>query len=110
MRTATFVLCASLLTLVGCASTAKSPDEPTAAERRDAPGVTLVVKGMSCPLCAQNVDKQLMALRGVASAEIDLGEGRIDVWFDAVGDPPTEAQLRQAIVDSGYTLAEIREK
>ena len=112
MRTASFVLTASLLTLVGCASTPAASDEPAAAtaERADAPGVTLVVRGMSCPLCAQNVDKQLMAIRGVSGAEIDLGSGEIDVTFDGFGEAPTEAQLRQAIVDSGYTLESIQSK
>ena len=108
MRASFFVLSVSLLSLVGCASTPTTTSEPAAAGDVDAPGVTLVVKGMSCPLCAQNVDKQLMAIRGVSGAEIDLGSGEIDVTFDGFGVAPTEAQLRQAIVDSGYTLESIQ--
>ncbi len=105
------LLAGGALALAGCAST---PSAPAATESAvyasDAEGVTLVVKGMSCPLCATNVDKQLMALPGVQSADVDLGTGEIAVRFGGFDAPPSESQLRQAIVDSGYTLESIRAK
>ncbi len=105
------LLAGGAIALTGCASTpSASSTTETAAYASDAEGVTLVVKGMSCPLCATNVDKQLLALPGVMSADVDLSTGEIAVGFRPFGTPPSESQLRQAIVDSGYTLESIRER
>ncbi len=107
------VFWACALALGGCASTTVSerPEtRPETAARAPAgsSGATLVVKGMSCPNCATNVDKQLLALRGVSSAEVNLGTGEVVVGFSAFEEAPSDAALRGAIVDSGYTLGSIR--
>ncbi len=97
------------LAAAGCSSTPNSTDtsiqddEPIAAQ-----SATLIVQGMSCPLCATNVDKQLLAIRGVHSAVVDLGTGEVNVEFSNLVAHPTREQLEQAIIDSGYTLAEIK--
>ena len=102
-----FVLLA--LAVAGCSSTPTPVSTPTQTnEPIAAQSATLIVQGMSCPLCATNVDKQLLAIRGVHSAVVDLGTGEVNVEFSNLVEHPTREQLEQAIVDSGYTLAEIK--
>jgi len=106
------------LALLGaCASTqshtagarAEAPAENSSElEPITAESATLVVKGLSCPLCATNVDKQLLAVRGVSDVRVDLGSGEVTLAFSPIEQRPSRAELRRAIVDSGYTLVEIR--
>lgn len=77
-------------------------DDPIDTER-----VTLVVYGMSCPLCATNVDKQLLAVNGVSDVNVDLSSGKIDVAL-AAKPRPTTRQLAGAIERSGFTLMDIK--
>ncbi len=67
---------------------------------------TLWVSGMSCPLCANNIDKQLMQVKGVSSVSVDLGSGRVVV--QTPGDTkPSRKELARAIRQSGFTLTRI---
>jgi len=77
-------------------------DDPINADR-----VTLVVYGMSCPLCATNVDKQLLAVDGVKHVDVNLNSGQIDVSL-ASAPKPTTRQLAGAIMKSGFTLMDIK--
>ena len=67
--------------------------------------VTLVVHGMGCPLCANNVDKQLLKIAGVRKVDVNLGSGSVKVQY--AGNAPTKAQLAKAVADSGYTLVKV---
>ena len=97
------------LTLASCSSqqapeTAKSPtitDQPVTP-----PTATLVVHGLSCPQCASNVDKQLLAVRGVQQVNVNLGTGQVVVLVNK-DQPPTGTQLADAVKKSGYTLVRI---
>lgn len=66
----------------------------------------MFVKGMSCPLCATNIDKQLMHVRGVEHVSVNLGTGEVQVRL-APGNPPTREELAAAIERSGFTLDRI---
>lgn len=94
--------------LFGCAAggTANPHADPHASstEAITSPTATLVVHGMSCPLCANNVDAQLLDIQGVRSVEVDMGTGQVKVAFEP-GATVTEAQLARAIDRSGFTLA-----
>lgn len=70
--------------------------------------VTLVVHGMSCPLCANNVDKTLVDIAGVESATVNLDTGRVIV---ATPGPtkPTRSNLANAVQASGFTLIRLEE-
>ena len=57
---------------------------------------------MSCPFCVYNVEKKLRALDGVSSAEVDLEQGRARVEMRPGGGADRQ-QLRQAIIDAGFT-------
>lgn len=99
----------SIALLSGCAGTSK----PGPAAMADAAvpingsSATLVVHGMSCPLCANNVDKQLLTVPGVMSVNVDMGSGEVKVAF-APKARVTKAQLAKAIDSSGFTLVEVR--
>ncbi|GAB4515266.1 MAG: hypothetical protein Tsb0013_19770 [Phycisphaerales bacterium] len=102
------VLAAALLT--GCASTSSTSSAssktyditPIAADN-----VTMRVNGMSCPKCANNIERQLTSLAGVESVDIDLGSGIVGVGFTKGAAHPSAAQLAQAIDNTGFTLVSI---
>lgn len=114
----------ALAALAGCATTQSADQPPAASEDAvvhvatdadraylaskspiDAERVTLAVNGLSCPLCATNVDKQLQGLRGVNSAAIDFANGQIDL--NLVDPKPSPAMLAHAIDRAGFTLVKI---
>ncbi len=120
-RTIAFVLVTcSLVSLTGCASTPEraTPDSTTSgapsgdttydlASKTSIPAdrVTLHVNGLSCPLCASNVDRQIGALPGVTSAEVNFERGTIEL---ALAEPrPSPFALERAIHRAGFTLVGI---
>lgn len=100
----------SLLALTGCGSTQAVNANP-GATAADAPiaasSATLIVHGMSCPLCASNVDQQLMEIPGVTGALVDMGSGEVKVAF-AKDARVTRKQIEDAVYKSGFTLTEVR--
>lgn len=67
--------------------------------------VTLLVNGLSCPLCASNVDKQLGAVPGVSDVSVDFAAGTIGL---SLSDPrPSPMTLARAIDRAGFTLVRI---
>ena len=96
---------------VGCATNGSAQSEAAVeAEgmdgRIESESVTMVVRGMSCPKCADNIDLQLRSVRGVRDVAIDLGAGEVKVAVDPMV-PPTRSQLAQAIRRSGFSLVSI---
>lgn len=69
--------------------------------------VELVVFGLSCPLCASNLESQFRRIPGVAGQRMDLDSGVIHVQVRQGGFVPV-ASLRRAVSDAGFTLQEIR--
>ena len=64
---------------------------------------TIKVGGMSCGGCVKSVTGVLMALDGVAKAEVSLEQARAMIEYDAAKLSP--AQLVQAIEDAGFDAA-----
>ncbi len=94
----------------GCASTvaedttvleARVSDEPIAEAE-----VLLTVFGMSCPLCANNVDNTLLAIPGVEDVALDMGTGIAVVRLDG-RTPVSRRQLAAAVDRSGFSLVRI---
>jgi copper chaperone CopZ len=88
----------------GTQVSAKSPtvsDQPLTTST-----ATLIVHGLSCPQCASNVDKQLLAVKGVQQVHVNLGNGQVVLLLDK-NQPPTGTQLASAVKKSGYTLVRI---
>jgi copper chaperone len=106
------VVCAvgmAVMLASGCATT--DANRTTSAAFTDTEPIetstaSLVVHGMGCPLCANNVDKQLLAVAGVTDVAIDLGSGVVTVQLADAGRP-SKAQLARAVRESGFTLVEI---
>jgi len=71
-----------------------------------AASATMWVKGLSCPLCANNIDKQLKRVPGVDSVRVDLGDGKVKVKLADAGRP-TRRDLAKAVEQSGFTLDRI---
>lgn len=94
--------------LTGCGSSGeKVATENGAVVLDDQPikgmSAVLTVYGMSCPLCANNVDKVLLAVPGVTGVQVDMGSGRAVVSLD-VKNPPSKRELAQAVDKSGFSL------
>ena len=67
----------------------------------------MTVHGMGCPLCAENIDKTLAGIPGVKDSYIDMSDGSVTVNFTGEAHP-SRAALAKSIVDSGFTLVNIR--
>ncbi len=80
--------------------------DATADQPISAASATLWVKGLSCPLCANNIDKQLKRVSGVDNVRVDLGEGKVNVKLADAGRP-TRRELAKAVEQSGFTLDRI---
>lgn len=94
----------------GCADQRPSPAHQAAIADDASPisgrQAVLLVHGMSCPLCANNVDKTLAAVPGVTSVMVDMGSGRATVTLDGKTQV-TRGQLAKAVDKSGFSLKSI---
>lgn len=66
----------------------------------------LYVNGLSCPLCATNVDVQLMRVKGVQDATVDLGTGTVLITMPGE-TKPSPRRLANAVEDAGFSLVKI---
>jgi copper chaperone CopZ len=70
--------------------------------------VVLTVYGLSCPLCASNLDQQLSRIPGVVELYPDLDTGAIRVTL-ADGHQVSVSTFARAIQDGGFTLQSARQ-
>ncbi len=109
------VLSAAILT--GCQSHPKQTNANSAGATRNSGSytttsaspdrtATLYVQGMACPLCANNIDDQLMRIKGVEQVTVDLGTGKVLAKLSP-DNPPSQDELAAAIERSGFTLDRI---
>lgn len=104
------VLAAATAFSAGCAT--NGMESQTGAEAlSDAPlknyqAAQLTVHGLSCPLCASNMDKALKDIFGVASVRTDLEQGLVTVGF-VENHAVTRQQLAEAVEGAGFTLKSI---
>jgi copper chaperone CopZ len=61
------------------------------------------VTGMSCGHCAQSVTDELMELAGVSEVDVDLSASLVTVTSET---PLAHADVRAAVTEAGYTVAE----
>jgi copper chaperone len=64
--------------------------------------IVFSVKGMSCMGCVNTVRRVLMDRDGVATVNVDLPGGSVDVEYDSTRIQPDA--LRTAIVEAGYEV------
>lgn len=113
MRTTLFLLAAAAAAgvLGACQSSSTASLDTGAATAASEPltadSVTLTVRGLGCPLCAHNIDKQLLDVPGVQHVSVDLGTGTVAV---ALAGPrrPSAADFAQAVERAGFTLVSVR--
>lgn len=65
--------------------------------------ITLNISGMACGGCANTVRQALLALDGVAQAEVSHVEAKAEVRYDPV--KVTSEQLKSVIISAGYQVA-----
>lgn len=66
--------------------------------------ITVQVKGLSCPICAGAVEKQIKKIPGVKSVKIHLSQGRATVVADET--VPNEKFI-EAVTEAGFTPGDI---
>lgn len=64
----------------------------------------LQVENIACTGCAQTITDALNQTQGVTDAQVDVAAKQVTVSYD--DEQTSEAQIRQAIGDAGYTVAE----
>lgn len=90
----------------GCATTVGNGGAVFDETPLSGPSAKLVVFGLSCPLCSNNLDGHLRRIDGVEEATINLDTGEVTVRL-APGHDVSGARLAQAVRDAGFTLREI---
>jgi len=100
------VLMAACVWVAGCATpmrTDSDESEDVVVSRR----AELDASGLSCPLCASNLDDQVARIPGVKSARIDFETGTMHVEIEP-GEEVRKSQLVKAVEDAGFTPREFR--
>jgi copper chaperone CopZ len=64
---------------------------------------TYTVVGMTCDHCVRSVTEEVDAIDGVTLVDVDLATGALAVTADRV---VAREQVRAAVVEAGYALAE----
>jgi len=68
--------------------------------------IVMYMNGLSCPLCATNIDKQVEALAGVSDVKVDLSTGMVKANLTGP-KTPSPRQLASAADNAGVTLVKI---
>lgn len=109
IRMVLLLLVGGLLTACQTSPSAETTAAPntsmTFADNAVVPGnsVRVMAAGLSCPLCAHNIDTSMKQLPGVTNARVDLNSGAIAVTLDGL-TPVTYGQLAKIVRDNGFTL------
>ena len=100
------VLMAACVWVAGCATpvrTGSDESEEVVVTHR----AELDAYGLSCPLCASNLDDQVARIPGVKSARIDFETGTMHVEVEP-GEEVRMSQLVNAVEDAGFSAREFR--
>ncbi|GIJ00006.1 copper chaperone CopZ [Sediminihabitans luteus] len=68
---------------------------------------TLGITGMTCGACVEHVTSDLGQVAGVESVSVELRVGQASRVTVTSDDPLDEAELREAVDESGYGLASL---
>jgi copper chaperone CopZ len=64
------------------------------------------VLGMSCPLCAKNIERQLKRGGDVVSVSIDLGTGNVIIEYKNKKND-LKVPIKRAIESAGFTVKDV---
>lgn len=108
IKMCSFFFCGLALALVsGCATLERSSGNAEWADVVITNDVELVVHGLSCPLCASNLDQHLLRMEGVSDMWIDLQTGYVQIEVKPGHEIPANA-FERAVRNAGFTLRDIR--
>lgn len=79
-------------------------------EQLKADTAVIWVNGLGCPLCATNIDRQLVRLKGVEKVNVDLSNGKVTLGMKPGAEHPSPARLGDAVADAGFTLVKVEAK
>jgi copper chaperone CopZ len=68
--------------------------------------IVMYMNGLSCPLCATNIDQQVEKLPGVSDVKVDLSTGKVKANLSGPSTP-SPRQLANAADAAGVTLIKI---
>ncbi|MBL8877011.1 MAG: heavy-metal-associated domain-containing protein [Phycisphaerae bacterium] len=68
--------------------------------------IVMYMNGLSCPLCATNIDQQVEKLPGVSDVKVDLSTGKVKANLTGP-QTPSPKQLSTAADAAGVTLIKI---
>ena len=109
IRMVLLLFACALLSACQTSPSANPTPETTASMKFDdsavVPGnsVRVMAAGLSCPLCAHNIDASMKQLPGVLNARVDLSSGAVAVTLDGL-TPVTYSQLAKVVLDNGFTI------
>jgi copper chaperone CopZ len=66
----------------------------------------LAVKGLSCPQCAGNIERQLDRIKAVQEFKLDLDDGIVTLTLRDKSSVSRD-RLAKAVEDAGYTLDKV---
>lgn len=89
----------------GCQAGGPAADR-FSAEPLPPPSATMHVTGLSCPLCATNIETPLKRVPGVAGVRVELDQGLVRVQL-AGKALPSQQRLAAAVEDAGFTVTRI---
>lgn len=94
-------LCAAVFWGAGCA-TPSAMHETEAGDEIVTHRAEITAHGLSCPLCASNLDDQMLRVPGVKSSKIDFETGVLHIEVEE-GAEVSRAALTRAVRDAGFT-------
>ncbi len=78
----------------------KKPMAPASGGARN--DAVLKISGMTCASCAATIEKSLLGVKGVSSAQVNLGNETAVIDYEA--DKVNIADLEKAVADAGYQV------
>jgi periplasmic mercuric ion binding protein len=92
--------------LIALVFTMAAAPQTRAQDRIETPDVVVAVDGLACPFCAYGLEKKLKKLDGVEALVVDMDAGKVRMKLKE-GATLSEARIREAVSDAGFTVAEI---
>ncbi len=98
-------LASYLLSVLALATVLASP--AAAQDKIDYPDITVGIKGLACPFCAYGLELRLKKLKGVKALKVHLDDSMVTIKLEK-GVDLAEQQIRDAVLDAGFTVTDIR--
>ena len=108
-RLIALLLCTPIVVMAAGCATLTGGDGNAWDDLHVTDNVSLVVHGLSCPLCASNLDTQLLRVEGVTDMWVDLDTGHVNIEIEQ-GVSVAAADLARAVRNAGFTLHDVQQQ